>query len=981
MRKRLVLGTLVSCALAASLSTSCQPPTTLNPLRTFDRAQRMDVVCLRIKDDLGNAIAPVPAPVATCGPVSFDTYGHPTAYPPYHLFALVTQSLRGEIAVVDLTGGLVVDQNHVVPGVNFLQVGTLPVDVASTPDGVATFVTSADPFRPAVYALPSAHILGDALGNDAPTTLATWPVCQLPQKPGPVTVIPRDGGGYDLAVVLPGDGASSAKLVTMRTAPFLDAKDAQYLTPGQLRPCPITSAIELGENVPAQWQPGDAWPDGVPWTKVDTSTLVPRGTCAPPATPSLPLQPTRGAHAHASWLVRDGSYLFIADDGLPLVHVIDVSKPGSAVELAPYLATSITNPTRPVSVSQLAISPPTHDGKRYLYALDQREGSVIVYDATDPKTASRSPLLRPHPELDFQLPDRISFSAPIVSFGFARHDYPVTITVPDGNGNQVSTNVARSGLLCNPNGHVIASTQKGATDEQLGATYRKGGGGPSPDVGPDRLRGIFAFLTLANGQMVTVDVDDWDAPCRRPAVLDGRTVPAGAALLGELAVAQSDSATDPFGVPGVGSDPKQASVGTTNEAYFPVSAPHRARSKLFLSNDASTGQNLPTIVGTPQLFKGSQPVSTAAAQTAHYPELRTLLAFDAPTVNQDQDWTITYEGALPAFDGLAATITDGGGWSTLVFDQAAGHFCSRGVHDLRVSQARVAQAAAETKAKLGPAAAQRVVDYVQLADDLLPANDPYWYLDNGECWSLPDPYGEVKPEKRYDTCRAQFGAGGDQSPRRDFPVLEAYDGRLVVGRWAYLDDKTPTTQTRVVASKSSDAYTVATMKLARCCFHNQARFRVRAGGQWLALGSQTGYLHHLTPDPQTGACVQSCETRNALLGSRALEAVDVVKDGIDRNSPFAMRSPILSAWPEGTALQSADVGKRYTYAERDLVFKFSMRGRYVLHSYNLAANTTAVSPQSMRYIEPLGQMAIVDGASLGLVLWDLNALTVSKTYY
>jgi hypothetical protein len=93
-----------------------------------------------------------------------------------------------------------------------------------------------------------------------------------------------------------------------------------------------------------------------------------------------------------------------------------------------------------------------------------------------------------------------------------------------------------------------------------------------------------------------------------------------------------------------------------------------------------------------------------------------------------------------------------------------------------------------------------------------------------------------------------------------------------------------------------------------------------------------------------------------------------------------MRSPILSAWLEGTALLSADVGKRYTYAERDLVFKFSMRGRYVLHSYNLAAQTTAVSPQSMRYIEPLGQMAIVDGASLGLVLWDLNALTVSKNY-
>jgi aryl-alcohol dehydrogenase-like predicted oxidoreductase len=57
-----------------------------------------------------------------------------------HLYALVTQSVRGEIAVVDLTAQKVVDQNKENPGINFLDTaqnyGTEPVvgkAIAGTP--------------------------------------------------------------------------------------------------------------------------------------------------------------------------------------------------------------------------------------------------------------------------------------------------------------------------------------------------------------------------------------------------------------------------------------------------------------------------------------------------------------------------------------------------------------------------------------------------------------------------------------------------------------------------------------------------------------------------------------------------------------------------------------------------------------------------------------------------------------------------------
>jgi len=49
---------------------------------------------------------------------------------------------------------------------------------------------------------------------------------------------------------------------------------------------------------------------------------------------------------------------------------------------------------------------------------------------------------------------------------------------------------------------------------------------------------------------------------------------------------------------------------------------------------------------------------------------------------------------------------------------------------------------------------------------------------------------------------------------------------------------------------------------------------------------------------------------------------------------------------------------------------------------SLSQNTnTAVSPQSMRFIDSLGQLAVVDGAQQGLVLIDLNSLQFAHNPY
>src|SRR5262249_44979371 len=140
--------------------------------------------------------------------------------------------------------------------------------------------------------------------------------------------------------------------------------------------------------------------------------------------------------------------LYIADSSLPIIHVLDVHDPRAMVEVAPLLATSLAQPTRTVQVGPIALSPPTRDYKRYLYAVDWPSAFVMVYDVTVPG-ALDTPLQRPHPELDPQTPiDRIAFGAPVAAMTFAQHDWPVLDTfVPTATQQQL----AYTGLLCNPN--------------------------------------------------------------------------------------------------------------------------------------------------------------------------------------------------------------------------------------------------------------------------------------------------------------------------------------------------------------------------------------------------------------------------------------------------------------------------------------------------------------------------------------------------
>jgi hypothetical protein len=1152
------LALLVVLGAVASCSRSAEPV----PLRTFERAQKLDTICLEVFDAAGVALRP-PRPAASQNECTTVPVGMNGTYARFHLFALVTQTIRGEVAVVDLTASGIVDVDHSTPGVNFVPVGALPTDIAAAPDSRITFVASAEPNKWAIYALPSAPptgrgVLGDSYAQPIPK-LTYWPSCALPQAPSGLLILPRGEDptlGYDLAVVFPGSGRAATKIGIIDPAPFLvgaqlDPPGGPSIEPGSLAPCIVKSAIELTGDVPDSAPLGPEWKDGVAYVDGGlTLPLPPAVTCedtaadagtpaadggadaGAPATVAIPRLP--GDVPRAVNNARDGQFLYLADEGMPLIHVLDFTKPDAPRELPPLLATSFDNAARRVSVGPLAVSPATRDSKRFLYAVDRIDGSLMVFDVTDVATGAnpRVPMRRPHAELNpFQPADRIAFSSPVSGVSFVRNDWPLF------RSQDQSLPAPKTGLLCNPNPNANADLGKQIEQpfKDPGAYYRANtplGSGLEVALGPQRLRGVFAFVTLGSGQLAIVDVDDWDAPCRRPdpmgiltTVENGRTVetlatggdfdpntstpqPLRPPVFSEptldnspRSLGVSDLAPlmpqptsgddlDPYHAPIAfyNSSASVLTTGASNEAFFPISAPHRIRSFYMLRRDPLTGVHIPYLPSLAQLRSKGAPVNTfgpnavrnpvmlptysplpdpehvktptepnprsrdltkeprdpsvdvqIALDTAHLPlqssSADVRFSWEVPEVHIDQDWTITYEGALPGFDRTAATIVPHGAgsgldaYSALELQVPNGLLCGKGIvdHDIAMERAVILN---ETFGRavvdgevLIPAPEhidRRLGDYVEIVDDILPADHPYWSTAEPtpgagappaeqKCW---DDRFQTATSRR-DICQSVFGNAGDESPNRDFPILEAHDDHLVIGGYEYPGGNTTDVQSREVGGKSLGL--APTLQLARCCFHRQARFRVRSGAEWIAVGTATGFLHSITTN-DAGRCVPSCRSEDGLLIGRAAavpRALDItlppdlpdnataderaahdtevarvtkrreaLKAFVQRNSALAMRNPMFSIVMWNAFNIDAATGKLSDATPlRDVQWSFSTRGQFTPYLISLGTRTVAISPQSLRFIEPLRQIAVVDASNQGLQLFDLRTLAAVREPY
>lgn len=149
------IAAVVAGALAWAATSACNQQTIQTPLRSFDRPSDVALTCAQYFPDpnvvnlrpLGdctpdNAAALVQKPSYILPPAFFQPLG-PNPFTPF-VMALVTQSARGELAVVDGAQNRLVDLDPLKPGFGFVPVGRLPEHVRASSDGCKAVTSNTD---------------------------------------------------------------------------------------------------------------------------------------------------------------------------------------------------------------------------------------------------------------------------------------------------------------------------------------------------------------------------------------------------------------------------------------------------------------------------------------------------------------------------------------------------------------------------------------------------------------------------------------------------------------------------------------------------------------------------------------------------------------------------------------------------------------------------------------------------------------------
>jgi len=916
------------------------------------------------------------------------------------VFSLVTQTVTDEVAVVNVTDGHVVDVDPSLPGYGFLRVGGRPVSIATTPGGEASFVATADVGRNGLFALPTRCL-------QAPTTgrreLTSWPACRLDETPGEMTVLlqPTDGESPEgcnveptAAISDPGSDVCWADLTAEGDKPggvkgrrklvvafpdsgklrVYDAQDLLDRHPaGTFSACEAERTFDLKVDVP----------QGVAQTlPSDLETM-----CSEVAAPTAPPPAKRGPQP-AGFAVSEDR-LYIADQTAPVIHVLDTSRVCELTELPSLLPMSLREPWRTVTTRRVAVSPLTPAGQRFVYAIDSEDqpgASVMAFDVSPGSTAP-TPIVRPgSPELPGEKPDRLAIgvsSARDVTFAY--RDIPYV---------DEATGAAQFGVRCDPDPDATVGP---ATLARPNADYSIG-------ARPGLLRGLFGFVLLTDGRIAVIDVDDFDAACRRP-------------------VAVNPSSTPDFR--GCANDPKLASgfiddkgIRTvTDEVSCRVIEPHRPRSVRLSVNSSTVGTYAPSLRSLPQLSVPASAVTSSSEDRARMlavpyagaagavipadvylgstlystdggsgdqlptdpndtrsPELETLNGVVLPPLEPRSyaaadTVTVTYEGAYaPTLSNTAfLAIDESDEPNRGVFTDASRSFCGVGVYDVATMTDYAA-----TELRLGEkdAAAFGVAhaDYVQLLTGYIDEKDSWWAgagrKSRQDCIEL---FGDEKAETLPQA--------------RDLSIVSAFADHLV------LAPRDPN----------------VTMKDVHDCFPGSQSYQLRASKQWVLVHKSTGFRHDVV-EAADRSCVRSCDPLKKWQKGRVFEisssscrkpakaGEEATGDPFQERVGCAEKGEVACVYDQATggvqlggpASECIFDGLNERFAlyrgrvesVRDAAFSFATTGGFTPLVMNLASISTNVSPQQIQYLRQAEQLAIVDGSSQGLSMFSLDTFTV-----
>lgn len=917
------------------------------------------------------------------------------------LFALVTQTSTGEVAVINVpldsdeprAGEGVVDLDPATPGYGFLPIGAQPGDIVTTPGGHATFVGVAEPGKPGLFALPSVCVSSPAEG-EIQRDLTIWPACSLPAAPGSIAVLveppSEDGtiftscdhadpeaplppsdpsnpgnqvpacGAAAVNLAAEGGPVGRRKLVValpdLGKLAVIDAQSVLERPPGSFQPCVIErELLALSVDLPA-----------TPASQPLPEDLLQAGECTPFAPPAPPA-PTEFVSTPAGFALADDGTLYVADATAPLIHVIDAKNPCALSEKAPLYPRSIENASRVVTTSRVAVSPLTPSAKRFVYAIDQFDlpsASVMAFDVS-PGSTDQTPIVRPGTAvLPFEAADRIQFAGAPKDLTFLLRDRP---EVDPKTGN------VAVGEACDPDpSHTDA--------EYVGVAYR-----PSLDYSTgaraSELRGVFASVLLTNGQVAIVDVEDFDAPCRRPRWVN-------------------PSAEEDFR--GCRNDPASAFeveglATVTGEVSCRMVQPHRVRSASLGITSTTVGIRAPSLRAFPQLrvpdtapqlalsdrpkllavdFPGVGGTVSVAAEvhvgTTHYSrgnlgtELLVMdpsiaerhslaLPFNEPRAypGNEERW-LTYEGVIagPLSSGFLEEGMNRAGFDpgAFVLRDSTDGFCDRGVHDIALMQ-QLGQDQLGLELTVARDFAATHADYVVITSDFPEADSPYWQGDAREC--------------SRDSCIDTFGEFDDKEPRetREFNILDAQQQFLSL------------------SPRNGDA---SLRGQARCCFPSGTSYLIRAADQWVLRGSATDFRHDVVATWAKDAqnrdfidCTRDCSPRKRYFQSRVFEIKNDAEDGAwcVANAPTGVTldedaARCIHATP--TARFAVYRGAQRSFP--GMSFGWQTIGGFSALRIDLSAVSAAVSPQALVPLPGFNWLSVVDSTSLGLALLSIDSL-------
>jgi hypothetical protein len=1027
---RFSIASLYGILLGLS-SLGCEEQTIEVELHSLQASGEVAFVC-RTKDGTGIDRSQCP---------DFEEEGH-------KMFALVTQTSTEEVAVIDTFEAAVVDLDPSTPGYAFLRVPSKPENIVSTPGGQATFVTITGRGKDGITAIPTTCISPPKKDQTA-LDVTSFPSCHLPATPGDIAVLiaPPEADGTVRGSCDPASGpeeppiaASRSECASDLTREHLDEKenvvgpigrrklavalpdrgeiaiiDAQWLldqVPGSFSDCRIEATHRLEV---------DLGPAGITQRLDAAQELVPPPGCVI----TYPLTPERPASfaPRPAGFGSAGDVLYVADQGAPVVHVLDMSNPCAPQELPSLLPMSFDWPSRVVTTSKVAASPLTPSGKRYVYAIDEWDASLMAFDVS-PDSTDRTPLVRPGSLRVPEPPDRLKLGTAITDVAFALRD--IETTDPE-------TGVAESGVRCDPNWMTAppdspAAQHRPTSDRSRGAQ-------------PRLLRGLFGLAMLNTGHVAIIDVDDFDGPCRRPYTTNPSPNEDFRGCKDDVGLPQFltlDGTTN-------------AALTVTNEVSCSVVETHRFRSALMgrtnttdgtgtatlsaapeFNTDAETGdrtpQELPKLLAVPfepteeggpapdpevyigtTLYKKGNPsadlvtdpnTALVASLTLPFAEPRSLPAAEIST--------LTYEGALHvenpsgrfAFDPESPI-------AAIQFRDATAQFCDLGVYDremlddLAVNELGVE----EDDAAARDAFVREHSDVVELTAEFLPSIDAYWLSPR-----LIDPESEGGCGLDYGTCVDTFGEYDppEVNPNRQLSVVEAYQDFLVVEPLNADDDEE---RTRLA-------------KRLSCCFPTGLSYRVHVRKQWMLASSgilRSDVTSHPEllgnpddPDAQEEhfRCTRNCDPQKRYWNSRVFEITSTENcstvlsgavcavgfheagdpcaydpcEGVPGGCTRLDGSLDLAKDTGATSCIHSGVTSRFAVyrgllpSVRGMQFSWQTTGGFRPLVASLAAVSIAVLPQQVQYVPELQRIALVDGAQLGLTLISLDSLRVEDPW-